>query len=138
MEYIISSSESSEGTILENGTMTVLDGGVANSTTVYEGDALQVSSGGTAVTIDGMDYLLTNERLQEETAAMVEMFRARSETWSDEAEKAATVFFSAHEEYLKGAYAKVEEHYGDFEGFIARGLRITPEDREKLRQMYLE
>ena len=61
MEYIISSSESSEGTILENDTMTVLDGGVANSTTVYEGDALQVSSGGTAVTIDGMDYLLTNE-----------------------------------------------------------------------------
>ena len=61
MEYIISSSESSEGTILENDTMAVLDGGVANSTTVYEGDALQVSSGGTAVTIDGMDYLLTNE-----------------------------------------------------------------------------
>ena len=36
MEYIISSSESSEGTILENDTMAVLDGGVANSTTVYE------------------------------------------------------------------------------------------------------
>ncbi len=84
------------------------------------------------------DYLLTNERLQEENSAMVEMFRARSESWSEAAEEAARVFFSAHEEYLKGAYAKVEEHYGDFEGFIARGLGITPEDREKLRGMYLE
>lgn len=84
------------------------------------------------------DYLLTNERLQEETAALVEMFRSRSESWSEAAEEAARVFFSAHEEYLKGAYAKVEEHYGDFEGFIARGLGVTPEEREKLRQMYLE
>ena len=84
------------------------------------------------------DYLLTNERLADETASMVAMFRQRSEAWSPAAEEAATVFFSAHEEYLRGAYEKAEEIYGDFEGFLSRGLRVTPEEREKLRQMYLE
>ncbi|MDD6337137.1 MAG: AIDA repeat-containing protein, partial [Lentisphaeria bacterium] len=47
-EYIISSGESSNGIILENDTMTVLDGGIATDTTVNSFGRLYVHSGGTA------------------------------------------------------------------------------------------
>ena len=48
MSYIISSGESSNGIILENDTMTVLDGGIAVDTRVNTDGWLHVSSGGTA------------------------------------------------------------------------------------------
>ena len=48
MAYIISSGEVESGIILENDSMTVLDGGIANSTTVNSGGRLYVSSGGIA------------------------------------------------------------------------------------------
>ena len=48
MAYIISSGEVSSGIILEYNSMTILDGGTANSTTVNYVGYLYVSSGGTA------------------------------------------------------------------------------------------
>jgi autotransporter passenger strand-loop-strand repeat protein len=47
-EYIISSGESSNGIILTNEFMTILDDGSANNTTVNTDGRLSVSSGGTA------------------------------------------------------------------------------------------
>ena len=48
MAYTISSGESSDGIILENDSMTVLDGSIATTTTVNSGGNLQVSNNGTA------------------------------------------------------------------------------------------
>ena len=48
MPYIISSGESSEGIILENDTMTVLDGGTATTTTVNSAGSVFIFSGGIA------------------------------------------------------------------------------------------
>ena len=50
-DYIVSSGEVSSGIILENNSMTVLDGGIANSTTVNNFGKLYVSSGGTATDV---------------------------------------------------------------------------------------
>ena len=47
-EYIISSGESSDGIILENDSLTVLDGGIATTATVNSGSQINVLSGGTA------------------------------------------------------------------------------------------
>ena len=49
MAYIISSGESSNGIILENNTMTVLDGGTVTDTTVNSKGFLRISSGGVVV-----------------------------------------------------------------------------------------
>ena len=56
MSYTVSSGEVSTGIILENGSMTVLDGGTADSTTVNSGGYLYVSSGGTVNSTTVMDY----------------------------------------------------------------------------------
>ena len=48
MAYIVSSGVTESGIILENNTMTVLDGGIANDTTVKSNGRLNVFSGGTA------------------------------------------------------------------------------------------
>jgi len=48
MAYIISSGESSDGIILENDSLTVLDGGTATDITLDDWGRLYVSSGGTA------------------------------------------------------------------------------------------
>jgi len=50
-EYIISSGVISNGITLENDSMSVLDGGVANNTTISQGGLLNVKSGGTATNV---------------------------------------------------------------------------------------
>ena len=48
MSYIISSGITSDGIILENDTMTVLDGGIATQTTINSRGSMYISSGGIA------------------------------------------------------------------------------------------
>ena len=62
MVYIISSGESSEGFLLKNDSMTILDGGKADYTTVNSGGRLDVSSGGTAnsTTVNSYAYLIVS------------------------------------------------------------------------------
>ena len=70
MPYIISSGESSEGIVLENDTMTVLDSGVAMTTTVNSEGRLYVSSGGTAnsTTVNKMgEMYVSSSGLADET-----------------------------------------------------------------------
>ena len=56
MAYIISSGESSDGILLTNDSMTVLDGGVANNTEANDYSFLYISSGGTANNTEANDY----------------------------------------------------------------------------------
>ena len=43
----------------------------------------------------------------------------------------------ACEEYPLSVYAKAEELFGSFEGFLRDGLGVTDADREALRRKYL-
>lgn len=84
------------------------------------------------------DYLRTNEHLMQEVASLREMLRRQTGQMSEEAERAMGYMFGAAEEYLEAAYRKANELYGSFEGFLTQGLRVTEEDRARLRHMYLE
>ena len=84
------------------------------------------------------DYTITNQYLAEEIRQLCEA-RARELGGMDEAQlKAMTIFMGACEEYILGVYAKAEELYGSFDGFIREGLEISDAQREELRRMYLE
>ena len=84
------------------------------------------------------DYLMTNECLEPEVRGLIEMIGKKNGNSSAEAEKALRYMFCAWEEYLDAAYARIDEIYGSFDGYIEKGLRITPEERERLRSLYLE
>lgn len=83
------------------------------------------------------DYLLTNENLREECDELIRSAVQRS-SGSEQAERAARLFFSAQKEFLEATYEKAEELYGSFEGFLTEALGVTADDRAKLRKMYLE
>ncbi|MEU3412000.1 tyrosine-protein phosphatase [Streptomyces sp. NPDC006658] len=46
--------------------------------------------------------------------------------------------FDARAEYLQAAFASIEENWGDVETYLARGLGLTPEARERLRERLLD
>ncbi|GHJ41869.1 tyrosine-protein phosphatase [Streptomyces sp. TS71-3] len=42
--------------------------------------------------------------------------------------------FDARTEYLAAAFDEIEQQWGDVEGYLANGLGLTPEQRERLRE----
>ena len=84
------------------------------------------------------DYLLTNICLNPETIVLKEFFCKQPGIDPDIAEQAMSYVFEAHPDYLKTAYDTVETYYGSFDNYITDALHITPGEREKLRDMYLE
>ena len=84
------------------------------------------------------DYLKTNKCLKEEIEYLVNMFRQEPDTGSPESEKALRYLFSAWPEYLDSLYQSIEENYGDFDGYLSRGLGITDEEKAAVRSRYLE
>ncbi|MFI9629674.1 tyrosine-protein phosphatase [Streptomyces sp. NPDC052042] len=46
--------------------------------------------------------------------------------------------FGAHRDYLAAAFASIEETWGDTERYLAEGLRLSPETRERLRDRLIE
>lgn len=55
-----------------------------------------------------------------------------------ETEEALGYLFGTSELYLKAVYGKAEELYGSFSGFIEKGLKVTEEEAERLRDIYLD
>ena len=66
------------------------------------------------------------------------MLSANTGTNPETVSKATGYIFSAHAQYLDMVYDRIEEHYGSFDGYISSALHITPAEREKLKDMYLE
>ncbi len=89
------------------------------------------------------DYLYTNECIKDEVteiALRLSQKYLNPEPSSDELSifnKTIEYLFGAKEEYLLGVYQKIEELYGDFNGFISKGLKITDEQVELFRKLYL-
>ncbi|MFI2758687.1 tyrosine-protein phosphatase [Streptomyces echinatus] len=46
--------------------------------------------------------------------------------------------FDARAEYLEAAFASIEETWGDVEAYLAQGLALAPESRERLRERLLD
>lgn len=84
------------------------------------------------------DYLMTNICLGNEIRGIFDDIRRDTGGLSDEAVKALDYMFSAYPEYLDAAYSKAEECFGSFDGYIREGLHITDEERELLKNIYLE
>ena len=83
------------------------------------------------------DYLKTNEYLENDIRGLIEMFYAMEGEENPEAELALRYLFGAREDFWDAVYAKIEELYGGFDGFISDGLHISAEEREALKEMYL-
>ncbi len=85
------------------------------------------------------DYLATNAFLSDETQEHLDARAAKlGRPLEQSEERAMRYFLEAFEKYPLGLYARVDELYGSFDGFIRDGLKISDCEREALRQMYLE
>lgn len=71
---------------------------------------------------------MTDPEAAKEQAAKMQQEIARSVRY----------LFGAHKEYVDALYAKAEEIYGSFEGFIRDGLRISDEEKADFQRHYLE
>ena len=84
------------------------------------------------------DYLITNVYLAEEIRELCEMQARRLGGMDEETKKAFIVFMGACEEYPMSVYAKAEELFGSFEGFLRDGLGVSEADRQAFREKYLD
>ena len=90
------------------------------------------------------DYLYTNECIKDEVSEIakgLEKKYMKPDCSSEELSvfyKTIDYLFGAKEEYLSGVYQKIEEVYGDFNGFISNGLKITDEQIALFRKLYIE
>lgn len=84
------------------------------------------------------EYLITNEYLEPEILALIDMLGTNAKPEEAGDETAMRVLFGAHETYLENLYDKIDEIYGSFPDFVRKGLNIKDEEVEKLRKIYLE
>ena len=83
------------------------------------------------------DYLYTNVCLAQEIKDLTAMILSMPGIKADAAVKAVNFIFAANIEFINTAYAAVEEHYGTFENYLREALHVTPEEQEKIRDLYL-
>lgn len=84
------------------------------------------------------NYLRTNELIEDDINGMVGMFFKMTGSGDLDTERALRYMFSARREYLTAAFSSIEDKYGDFHGFLIKGLDITEADISRMRDMYLE
>lgn len=81
------------------------------------------------------EYLKTNENIAAEVDELVE--RLVPADAPEGAEAAVRMLFSADEAFLNALYAKADELYGSFEGFLTEGLGVDEKLRRRLRTLFL-
>lgn len=84
------------------------------------------------------NYLKTNDLIEDDINSMVGMFFKLTGSSDKNAESALRYMFSARREYIEAAFNCIERKYGDFKGFLTKGLGISEEDIARMRNMYLE
>lgn len=84
------------------------------------------------------EYMKTNTFLTNEMQSLYEMVQQHTGQVNPQAAQALQSLFTAQEEYLSAAYAKADELYGSFDGYISTCLGITDEEKDKLKELYLE
>ena len=84
------------------------------------------------------DYLTTNTYLAEDIRSMIAMVKKKIGTDDPRADESLRCIFGASREYPLAFFAAAEERYGSFLGFAEKGLGLTREDIELLREKYTE
>jgi protein-tyrosine phosphatase len=81
------------------------------------------------------DYLESNARHRR-----YKVHRSSSSTsaYSPEVMELLSPLFDARAEYLAAAFETIEETWGDVDAYLEKGLGITPEIRERLRERLLD
>ncbi|MEU9732904.1 tyrosine-protein phosphatase [Streptomyces sp. NPDC048002] len=62
----------------------------------------------------------------------------RNNVYTPEIMELLSPLFDARAEYLNAAFETIEETWGDVDSYLARGLSVTPETRERLRDRLLD
>lgn len=82
------------------------------------------------------EYLLSNEYKKEEIAHKMDEYK--SLTADKELLDNLYAMLTVQESYLSGAYDEIAQCFGSMEGFLRKGLNLTEEKQEQLKQLYLE
>ena len=84
------------------------------------------------------DYMATNIWLDKEMQFLYGMVQQHLGNISPKTEQAMQYLFTAQSAFLSASYAKAEELFGGMEGYITESLGITEDEKERLKELYLE
>ncbi len=84
------------------------------------------------------EYLFTNDCLAEDIARLTEQLSRLSAKDAPVNKEALHYLFGADRSYIETFYGAVEEFFGDMDSFVRKGLKLTDEEIQRLREMYLE
>ena len=84
------------------------------------------------------DYLMTNTYLKEEIDSLIGQLMEMLNSTGPQSEHAMRILFGAEPEYLNALYQALEETYGGMDRYLRDILHVSDEDRERLRELYLE
>ncbi|MBQ6223078.1 MAG: tyrosine-protein phosphatase [Solobacterium sp.] len=82
------------------------------------------------------DYLKTNEYIADHMDEIKQEYLRDTED-PEAVSRSVEYMYSAKEEYLQSLFDKIHELYGDLDGYIYDAMRITEEECEQLRELYL-
>ncbi|MGW0705487.1 tyrosine-protein phosphatase [Streptomyces sp. NPDC002643] len=81
------------------------------------------------------DYLESNAKHRR---YKVHRSSSSASAYSPEVMELLSPLFDARAEYLRAAFETVEETWGDLDTYMAEGLNVTPETRDRLRERLLD
>ena len=84
------------------------------------------------------DYMQTNECIKDELNHIIDMVGQKMGGVNDAIREGLGYCFGAHEIFIEKVYDKIEEVYGDFDGFVREGLKCSDDEIAKLKELYLD
>ena len=83
------------------------------------------------------DYLKTNEYLASDIMFLTEVVKKQTGVAGGIVDEALSYLFGADEVYLDAWYDEIGKRYGSFENYLRKGLGLSEEDEELMRERYL-
>ena len=85
-----------------------------------------------------MDYLKTNEYLEQDLLFLTDYVKKKSGIENELADEALRYLLGAEKDYIESFYQAVDDKYGNIDRFIRDGLKIDEIEQKKLRAKYLD
>ena len=85
-----------------------------------------------------MDYLKTNEYLEQDLLFLTDYVKKKSGIENELADEALRYLLGAEKDYIESFYQAVDDKYGNIDRFIRDGLKISEIEQKKLRAKYLD
>lgn len=83
------------------------------------------------------DYLMTNEYLRKDIAFLTAFVRGQAGADSALDDEALRYLFGAEQEYVEEYYHTIDSKYGSFAQFVRDGLKLSADEIDRLRSLYL-